>query len=272
MVGLFLLLAFAGTLAGIVTGLASVSASAVVTPLLVGFGAKFGYEYLAYTAITVSLFTDVFSSAISAYTYKKNGNIKLKEGLILAISAVIFSIIGSYLGNLLPDSALGNLTSLMTMCIGISFLFKAKKKKEQFLDENYKEIPKTARFANHQTLASIFFGSLIGLICGLFGAGGGMMILIILTTVLGYDTKTAIGTSVLIMAFTALSGGIAHIALLEQPFPYKSIAVTAVFAILGAKGASTFANKVPEYKLLRIVGTMFVILGGVLILQKQLGM
>ncbi len=33
------------------------------------------------------------------------------------------------------------------------------------------------------------------------------MMLLILTTVLGYELKTAVGTSVFIMAFTALTGG-----------------------------------------------------------------
>ena len=47
---------------------------------------------------------------------------------------------------------------------------------------------------------------MIGFICGFVGAGGGMMMLLILTSVLGYELKTAVGTSVFIMAFTAFTG------------------------------------------------------------------
>lgn len=34
----------------------------------------------------------------------------------------------------------------------------------------------------------------VGLICGIVGAGGGMMMLLVLTSVLGYELKTAVGT------------------------------------------------------------------------------
>ena len=37
-----------------------------------------------------------------------------------------------------------------------------------------------------------------------------MMMLLILTSVLGYELKTAVGTSVFIMTFTALTGALSH--------------------------------------------------------------
>ena len=53
-------------------------------------------------------------------------------------------------------------------------------------------------------------GVMIGFICGFIGAGGGMMMLLILTSILGYELKTAVGTSVFIMSFTALTGAASH--------------------------------------------------------------
>ena len=58
---------------------------------------------------------------------------------------------------------------------------------------------------------------LIGFICGFVGAGGGMMMLLILTSVLGYELKTAVGTSVFIMTFTALTGAVSHFAIGGAP-------------------------------------------------------
>lgn len=49
-------------------------------------------------------------------------------------------------------------------------------------------------------------GAGVGLVCGSVGAGGGMMILLVLVTFLGYAMKEAVGTSVFIMAFTAFVG------------------------------------------------------------------
>ena len=58
---------------------------------------------------------------------------------------------------------------------------------------------------------------MIGLICGFVGAGGGMMMLLILTSVLGYELKTAVGTSVFIMAFTAFTGAVSHFMIVGAP-------------------------------------------------------
>ena len=42
-----------------------------------------------------------------------------------------------------------------------------------------------------------------------------MMMLLILTSVLGYELKTAVGTSVFIMAFTAFTGAASHLSLIH---------------------------------------------------------
>ena len=67
--------------------------------------------------------------------------------------------------------------------------------------------------AKKRALQSVICGVLIGFICGFIGAGGGMMMLLILTSVLGYELKTAVGTSVFIMAFTAFTGAASHLAI-----------------------------------------------------------
>ena len=64
--------------------------------------------------------------------------------------------------------------------------------------------------AQKRAIQSVVSGVCIGFICGFVGAGGGMMLLLVLTSVLGYELKTAVGTSVFIMTFTALTGAISH--------------------------------------------------------------
>jgi len=88
---------------------------------------------------------------------------------------------------------------------------------------------------------------LIGFICGFIGAGGGMMLLLILTSVLGYELKTAVGTSVFIMTFTALTGALSHVAIGGMPDPLAlSVCIAATLA--GARVAALFANNAqPDY-------------------------
>ncbi len=259
------LLILSGFGAGVVTGLAGASAATIVTPVMTIFGGV-----PAYTAITIALFTDVFASLASAYTFWKNGNINLKKGMFLTIFVVIGSIIGSYLSTKVSSEALGNVSVVMIILVSLNFLKKANR-----LEKEAKGlIPKTEQklyFQEYKTAAIIITGVLVGFLCGFVGAGGGLMILVILSTILGLDTKTGVGTSVLVMTFTALSGGLAHLPVVlsnpEYALPVDlnlavAILAASVAGIIGAKIAAKFANKTEEYNLLRIVAVTFIVLIG----------
>ena len=88
---------FAGMGAGLGTGFAGMSAAAVISPMLITF---LGVE--PYTAVGIALASDVLASAVSAYTYKKNKNLDIKNGLLMMAMVLIFTIIGSYVSSLVP--------------------------------------------------------------------------------------------------------------------------------------------------------------------------
>ena len=116
---------------------------------------------------------------------------------------------------------------------------------------------------------SIIVACIVGFICGFVGAGGGMMMLLILTSVLGYELKTAVGTSVFIMAFTALTGAVSHFAIGGAP-DWTVFALCVVFTLLWARIAAVFANKASPKTLNRATGVVLVILGVVIMLFNVL--
>lgn len=67
---------FAGAGAGLGTGFAGMSAAAVITPMLVTF-----LHIEPYTAVGIALASDVLASAVSAYTYGRNRNLDIRNGL-----------------------------------------------------------------------------------------------------------------------------------------------------------------------------------------------
>ena len=70
----------AGVGAGFGTGLAGLSAAAVISPMLITFLGVNPYE-----AVGIALASDVLASAASAYTYGKNKNIDIKNGVVMLI-------------------------------------------------------------------------------------------------------------------------------------------------------------------------------------------
>ena len=123
--------------------------------------------------------------------------------------------------------------------------------------------------ARKRVVQSIVCGILIGFICGFVGAGGGMMMLLILTSVLGYELKTAVGTSVFIMTFTALTGAISHFAIGGAP-DWTVFVLCVVFTLIWARIAAVFANKATPKTLNRATGVILVILGIVVMLFNLL--
>lgn len=242
---------FAGMGAGLGTGFAGMSAAAVITPMLVTF-----LHMDPYMAVGIALSSDVLASAVSAITYGKNKNLDLKNGLFMMVSVLVFTVVGSYISSLLPSSAMGNFSVFMTFLLGIKFIVKPVMTTKETMQ---------AVSPKKRAVQSIVCGMLIGFICGFVGAGGGMMMLLILTSVLGYELKTAVGTSVFIMAFTALTGAVSHFSIGGPP-DFLVLALCVVFTFLWARIAAVFANKAEPKTLNRVTGLVLVVLGAVVML------
>jgi len=84
--------------------------------------------------------------------------------------------------------------------------------------------------------------------------------LLILTSVLGYELKTAVGTSVFIMAFTAFTGAVSHFMIGGVP-DWPVFILCVVFTLIWARIAARFANKATPETLNRVTGIILVILG-----------
>ena len=80
----------AGAGAGIGTGFAGMSAAAVISPMLITF-----LDMPAYEAVGIALASDVLASAVSAYTYKKNKNLDVKNGLIMMVCVLLFTMVSN---------------------------------------------------------------------------------------------------------------------------------------------------------------------------------
>ncbi|MBC8574402.1 sulfite exporter TauE/SafE family protein [Jingyaoa shaoxingensis] len=237
---------FAGMGAGLGTGFAGMSAAAVISPMLITF-----LHMDPYMAVGIALSSDVLASAVSAYTYGKNKNLDIKNGIIMMCSVLVFTIIGSFIASLVPSKTMGGFSTVMTFLLGVKFIVRPVMTTKESMQ---------AVSAKKRAIQSVICGMLIGFICGFVGAGGGMMMLLILTSVLGYELKTAVGTSVFIMTFTALTGAVSHFAIGGAP-DWTVWILCVVFTFIWARIAAVFANKAEPKTLNRATGAVLVILG-----------
>ena len=237
---------FAGMGAGLGTGFAGMSAAAVISPMLITF---LGVE--PYMAVGIALSSDVLASAVSAYTYHKNKNLDIKNGLIMMASVLLFTVIGSYAASLVPPATMGGFSVFMTFLLGVKFILRPVMTTKEAMAQTD---------AKKRAVQSLVCGAMIGMICGFIGAGGGMMMLLILTSVMGYELKTAVGTSVFIMTFTALTGAVSHFAIGGLPDMLTWV-LCVIFTLLWARVAAVFANRAQPKTLNRATGVVLVVLG-----------
>ena len=97
----------AGLGAGLGTGFAGMSAAAVISPMLITF-----LDMDPYMAVGIALASDVLASAVSAVTYGKNKNLDIKNGIIMMVSVLCFTM------NLIPKSNVINTEKLPIVVFG----------------------------------------------------------------------------------------------------------------------------------------------------------
>lgn len=245
----------AGLGAGLGTGFAGMSAAAVISPMLITF-----LDVPAYQAVGIALASDVLASAVSAYTYRKNGNLDIKNGLIMMASVLAFTMAGSWVSSLVPNQTMGGFSTVMTLLMGIKFLVKPVMTTREAME---------GAAPRKRAAQSVICGAGVGFICGFVGAGGGIMMLLVLTSVLGYELKTAVGTSVFIMTFTALTGAVSHFAIGGSP-DITLLVLCVVFTLLWARVAARFANKASPVVLNRATGAVLTALGIVILAVNYL--
>ena len=119
----------AGAGAGIGTGFAGMSAAAVIGPMLITF-----LGVPAYDAVGIGLLSDVLASLVSAYTYKKSGNLDVKSSLPLLVSVLICTMIGSFAASFLPDRAMSGTMQIALIIIGLRFILKPVNKTREQLE------------------------------------------------------------------------------------------------------------------------------------------
>ena len=248
---LYLIYILSGLAGGILIGMAGLTAAMVLTPILSGACGWSGYD-----AVTMSLVANVPSAIITSYTYYKNGNIDMKRGMSVSLSAFAGAVAGSWLGylfSMVSENGVSYIVIIANLGLAIKYLMPAKPKAQQ---ETLTE--KEQAKAKRKMLLAMVLGFLIGVECGFMGSAGGVMMLMVLTLVLGMETKMAVGTSSLVMTLVALTGAVSHLLMGAQLEILPAVVMT-LACTLGAVVSSRFANKVSDTTMNRVAAIVLIL-------------
>ncbi len=243
-----------GSFSGILTGLMGASGVMAVVPGMVLLG------YSVHQAIGASLAVDMLASVVVAGTYYKNGNVALRDGILMALAAAVGALAGSSFSSFVPEFELGGGFGILLIVMAALLWKNGPQGKIPILQEN-----RISRWIqSYPVLSRLIIGLTGGISCGLFGAGGGTYFLLALL-LLGLSVHQAVGTSTMVMALTTASGAIAHAAIL--PLPYLTVAGIGCGTLAGSYASARLANRLEEQRLVRVIAIVFAALGAAILIK-----
>jgi len=251
-----------GSIAGIMVGIMGGSGVMVVVPML-----TLALSFPIHTAIGTSLLIDVIASIVTSFVYYRHQHLHVKPGLWIALGSVIGAQLGSLLADVIPSFSLGNLFGFMLIPMGILLWIRGIRRMTWGVDNHSNSNVLTVETRRGRLIA-LGLGLFVGIMCGLFGAGGGGMILMILIFVLHYPIHMAVGTASFVMMITAISGTAGYI--LHGNINIYAALMACIPTILTAGLGATIANRVNEKYLGRIIGAILIVLGIIMIATQYI--
>lgn len=254
----------ASVLIGISLGLIGGGGSILTVPVLVYL---FGLD--AFLATEYSLFIVGISSVVGSVSYFKEGLVHFKTAFVFGIPSIISIFLTRYyILPLIPDNVFIIRNFLMTKDIllllifaGLMILASYKMIRESTASQN-----ENRDFQKNSILLAAGEGSVVGILTGLVGAGGGFMIIPALVNLLKTPMKVAVGTSLVIISLNSLIGFFSsmHNAVID----WKLLTSISSIAVIGIIIGSQLSKKIDGKKLKPAFG-WFILVMGIYIIMKE---
>lgn len=252
----------ASILIGISLGLIGGGGSILTVPVLV-----YLFSVDTVLATTYSLFVVGSTSLVGSFSYFKKGFIDSKTVLFFGIPSIIAVFLTRhYLLPAIPEHVmnLGDFEVSRSILLMVFFATLMVFASYSMIKKDRKE--DGANFKSANSVWVIAQGILVGLVTGLIGAGGGFLIIPALVKLLKLPMKTAIGTSLLIIALNSIIGF--SFSLGHYPIKWQFLFTVTLIAIVGIFIGTYLSTKIDGKKLKPAFG-WFVLVMGIYILIKE---
>lgn len=254
--------AIAGIAVGAVSSLFGIGGGTILVPLL-----TLGFGYSIHRAIAASLVIIVPTALIGAYRHAVSGKIRWEIAALIAVGGLLGANLGVNLSLSLPELTLRRLFVLLLLFMSVQMFFKDTKRRQTKsssagnLQDDSKSIEDTSTrriwSRPDQIVLFLITGTVMGTISSLFGIGGGILVVPILT--LGFKIKIhhAVAISLAVIVPTSIMGAYRHA--VAGNVPWLAAFLVAIGGLLGAHWGVTLSHKLSETVLKRLFAVFLVI-------------
>lgn len=241
---MFLLCIFFGTLVGISLGLTGGGGAIFAVPMLV-----YGLHLPARDAVVISLLSIGITSAFGFVQKWKHRDAELRTGLLFAAAGMIGAPVGTWMARQLPEAILMLLFAGLMISISVVMWRKGRLSttspeclpvERGIVPQDYhRDGPRCQRDAAGNLILTsrcarllLLAGVISGALSGMFGVGGGFIIVPALVVFSSMSMSRAVGTSLLVISLVSTSGIVSQL-MLGQAINWQ---VTSLFALGGLIG------------------------------------
>lgn len=248
---LTLVLALA-VLIGVSLGMLGGGGSILTVPILV-----YVADLPAKEAIAASLFVVGVTSLSGVAAHARGGRVMWRTGALFGLAGMAGAFVGGLVGGHVPGDWLLIAFALMMVATSLAMLRGRKTGHGSERHGGDGDLP----------LARILIdGSVVGLVTGLVGAGGGFLVVPALVLLGGLPMSVAVGTSLLVIAMKSFAGLAGYLTSVQLDWSLV-LGVTAA-AVVGSLAGGRLAGKVPEAALRKAFGWFVLVMGGFVLVQQ----
>ncbi len=263
---IFLVLFFIAVLAGIVGSLVGLGGGVILVPATIFYGITLGYmpDMTPQRVVGLSVIMMVFTGLSSTISYMKGHLVDFKAGWIFFIGSIPGTIIGANLNKALDLPSFNLYFGILLIFLGIVLLVRDKIRPVSWFVKNghkttYVDNEGKESIYGYPIWFALLFSVLVGTISGLFGIGGGSLIVPAMVILFLFPPHIAVATSMFLVFLTSLVNSASHIYLGNVPWLYTLPVI--VGAYIGAKLGSELNKKLNSKALVMALRIVLLLLG-----------
>lgn len=261
-----LLLVVTGFCAGVIGALVGLGGGIIIVPALLFIHQSFGLldDLTPQKAVGISTVIMIFTGLSSTLSYVKHKRVDYKTGLIFFIGSGPGGIIGSYVNKMLDVQAFNLFFGTFVIIISLILLIRDRLKPSKLINKasvikTYKDLDGTEYTYGYKPSIAISICFFVGFCSGLFGIGGGSLIVPAMILLFLFPPHVAVATSMFIVFLSSITNSITHIALGNVVWAYALALIPGAW--FGAKTGAYINTKLKSKTVVAILRVILLVIG-----------
>ena len=268
----WILLMVIGLAAGTLGSLVGLGGGIIIVPALIYFGTytTFLPEISPQIAVGTSLVVIIFTGLSSTVTYVKYKTVDYKSGFIFLIGSGPAGIIGALINKFLDMQLFSIYFGMFMMFVSIVLIFKEKlkpieKKRMTGIIRTYKNEDGIETTYGYHPVLGIIVAFIVGLFSGLFGIGGGSLMVPAMIILFLFPPHVAVATSMFMIFLSSIVSSIAHISMGNVDWLFALALIPGAW--IGGRFGAKINTKLTSNTVVHLLRAILIIIGIRLIYQ-----